>query len=433
MAWIVTSTFVLLLRLSACVGNPEVVACDGLFEGTPPENQAAVPSIDEHATALDALDIEALKADMMELMTDSKECWPADYGSYGPFFVRLAWHCSGSYRESDGKGGCGGGRQRFEPERSWPDNTNLDKARALLYPLKKKYGNQLSWGDLFITAGTMALRSVGAPISQLCFGRIDEANGTESLALGPSPEQERVAPCKINGQCQKPLGSTTVGLIYLNPEGPVMEDGGKPNPNPALSAKDVRDSFLRMNHSDRATVALIGGGHAIGKTHGACPEGAGPAPNEAYNMTPRSIPWPGRCGTGKGKDAFTAGFEGPWTTKPLQWDNEYFKFLIHHQWEKHIGPGGHWQWRIKDAPEHLAGLMRLTSDVALLHDEKYLKIVKEFATDMSAFNQAFDDAWYRLTVANGAQWSTASKCENGPFPTEIRSVPKMLNNDILVV
>jgi len=274
---------------------------------------------------------------------------------------------------------------------------------------------------------------MGAPISQLCFGRIDDADGTESLALGPTPEQEQVAPCEINGQCKKPLGSTTVGLIYLNPEGPVMEKDGKPNPDPALSSKDIRDSFSRMNHSDRATVALIGGGHALGKTHGACPKGPGPAPNEAYNMTPRGIPWPGLCGTGKGKDAFTAGFEGPWTTSPLKWDNEYFKFLLDYDWEKHIGPGGHWQWRIKNAPTGLAGLMRLTSDVALLHDDKYLGIVKEFAKDMGAFNTAFDEAWFRLTVANGARFSKAVKCDTGSVPAEIQSAQFMLSSDIMVV
>jgi catalase (peroxidase I) len=428
-------SIVLMAMPCSCSSLPaiEPSACAGLYMGTPPEDHADIPTEEEYSNALDTLDVEALKADMLKLLTESQECWPADYGNYGPFFVRLAWHCSGSYRQTDGKGGCGGGRQRFEPERSWPDNTNLDKARALLYPLKKKYGHALSWGDLFITAGSVAARSMGAPVSQLCFGRIDDADGTKSLELGPSPEQQQVAPCKINGQCKKPLGSTTVGLIYLNPEGPVMEQDGKPNPDPTLSAKDVRDSFERMNHSDRATVALIGGGHAFGKTHGACPKGPGPAPNEAYNMTPRGIPWPGLCGTGKGKDAFTSGFEGPWTTKPLKWDNEFFKFLLEHEWEKHIGPAGHWQWRVKDAPSNLAGIMRLTSDMALLHDAKYLSIVKEFAEDMHAFDTAFDDAWFRLTTANGARWSKAVKCDMGAVPEEIRSVHSMLTTDMLVV
>jgi len=380
---------------------------------------------------LKTLDVEALKADLIELFTHSDDCWPADFGNYAPFFVRLAWHCSGSYRQSDGKGGCGGGRQRFEPERSWADNTNLDKARALLYPLKRKYGDALSWGDLFIAAGTTALRSMGAPMRQLCFGRIDAADGTDSLDLGPSEQQMKVAPCEINGQCKDPLGSTTIGLIYLNPEGPVMEKDGKPNPDPALSAKDVRDSFNRMGHSDRATVALIGGGHAFGKTHGACPQGPGLPPNEAFNKT-GGIPWVGRCGTGKGKDAFTSGFEGPWTTNPLQWDNEYFKALLEYQWEKHIGPGGHWQWRVKNGTGLTAGLMRLTSDIALLHDEKYLEIVREFASDIGAFAEAFNDAWFKLTTTNGATWSKEAVCDYGFLPRDIQSPMGMLSSDVLV-
>lgn len=419
--------------LLLAAGTARARECDGLHWGTPPEDQAPAPTLEEYEAALKTLDVEALKKDVEALLTDSKECWPADFGNYGPLFVRLAWHCSGSYRKSDGRGGCGGGRQRFEPERSWADNTNLDKARALLYPLKEKYGHALSWGDLFITAGSTALRSFGAPISKICFGRIDDPNGTASVLLGPTPEQEKVAPCAINGQCKQPLGSTTIGLIYLNPEGPVMEKGGEPNPDPALSARDVRDSFLRMEHGDRATVALIGGGHALGKTHGACPAGAGPPPNEAYMTTPPGTPWPGLCGSGKGNDTFTAGFEGPWTTQPLQWDNEYFQDLLGQQWEKHKGPGGHWQWRIKDAPLEKSGLMRLTSDMALLHDPVYLRVVKEFAEDMKAFNKAFDDAWFKLTVTNGNFWSPAARCDTGPFLESLRSTPAMLGSDAELV
>jgi len=425
------------LLLAAALASPAgargAAPCDGLYMGTPPEDLAEVPALPAYNAALRALDMEALKADLEALLTDSKECWPADFGNYGPLFVRLAWHCSGSYRKSDGRGGCGGGRQRFEPERSWPDNTNLDKARALLSPLKLKYGDGLSWGDLFIAAGTTALRSLGAPIKRLCFGRIDEADGTESLALGPSAEQAKVAPCRVNGQCKAPLGSTTVGLIYLNPEGPVMEKGGKPNPDPSLSAKDVRDSFARMGHSDRATVALIGGGHALGKAHGACPSGAGPSPQDAYSKTPRGVPWPGLCGSGKGGDAFTAGFEGPWTTDPLRWDNEFFRVLVENRWEKHVGPGGHWQWRAANATPPLAGLMRLTSDVALLHDEEYLRIAREFAGDSRAFDAAFDDAWFELTTVNGNRWAEEAKCDGGGSPQGLaRAPPAMLGSDIVV-
>jgi len=397
--------------------------------GTPPENQAAIPSVAAYNAALKALDIDAVTADLMALFWDSQDWWPADWGHYGPFFVRLAWHCSGTYRTTDGVGGCGGGRQRFEPEASWEDNTNLDKARALLSPIKMKYGDALSWGDLIIAAGTTALRASGAPIKQLCFGRIDEADGKKSLPLGPSAEQEKVAPCKVNGMCKGPLGATTVGLIYVNPEGPVMEKGGKPVPDPALSVKEIRRTFALMGHSDRGTVALIGGGHAIGKVHGACPKGAGPSPEEAYNATPMGTPWPGLCGTGKGKDTFTSGFEGPWTTRPLRWDNEFFKVMLENEWEKHIGPGGHWQWRISNATGPLAGLMRLTSDLALLRDEEYLRIVKEFAGDMRAFDDAFDDAWFKLTTVNGnGKWAEEAKCDKGDF-AELMGMPGMLHSD----
>jgi len=415
---------------SATPNRFEATPCEGLNEGTPLENRDAAPTPEEYALALETLDIEAAKADMLALLTDSKECWPADWGNYGPLFVRLAWHSSGSYRKLDGKGGVGGGRQRFEPERSWDDNTNLDKARALLYPLKKKYGHALSWGDLFTMAGTTALRSMGAPIKQLCFGRIDDSDGSKSLELGPSPEQQHFAPCLSNGQCKEPLGTTTIGLIYVNPEGPVTTKDGKPNPDPSLSAKEVRDTFNRMGHDDRDTVALIGGGHAVGKSHGSCPKGPGEPPNVAYNTTPAGIPWIGLCGTGKGSDTFTAGFEGPWTTNPLKFDNEYFKLLLDKEWEKFIGPGGRWQWRIKHAAETLTGLLRLTTDMSLLEDDKYLEIVKEFAGDMDAFEKAFDDAWWKLTTKNGNTWSREGKCDSGLFPDSLRS--PMLATDIVI-
>jgi len=312
---------IVLAVVAAILGSPALGfdACEHLEKGTPPENSAVAPSPEEYDKALETLDMEAVKADMTALLADSKECWPADFGNYGPFMVRLAWHCAGSYRGSDGVGGCGGGRQRFEPERSWPDNTNLDKARALVAPLKEKYGDALSWGDLFILAGTTALRDAGAPIKQMCFGRMDDSDGAKSVMLGPTALQAEKLPCVVNGECKPPLGATTVGLVYVNPEGPMA------NPDPSLSALDVRQTFSSMGHSDRSTVALVGGGHAIGKGHGACPNGAGLAPNEAYNKTPRAVPWAGLCGTGKGKDTVTAGFEGPWTTNPLKWDNEYYK------------------------------------------------------------------------------------------------------------
>lgn len=376
--------------------------CPFLSAGTPPNNKAVIPHPHKYDEALEKLDVEALEADIRSLLTDSQDCWPADFGNYGPFFVRLAWHCSGSYRKSDGSGGCGGGRQRFEPERSWDDNTNLDKARALLAPLKEKYGDGLSWGDLFTFAGTVAIKSMGGPVAPFKFGRLDDEDGTRSLLLGPTPEQEAKYPCDVNGKCKEPLGSTTIGLIYLNPEGPI-DDEGKPQPVPALSALDVRDAFSRMGLDDRGTVALIGGGHAFGKSHGACPLGPGLPPKDDIHN-----PWAGKCGTGRGNDTYTAGFEGQWTTNPLQWDNEFFQALISEEWVKEVGPGGHWQWKTADPKSPYAGTFRLTSDLALLEDQSFAAISAEFAKDQQALDVAFAEAWSTL-VTNGGIWSSVNK------------------------
>jgi len=372
--------------------------CPGMPFGTPLANMAQIPHSHKYDKELQALDMVAVEKDLTDLMTNSQECWPADLGNYGPFFIRLAWHCSGSYRHTDGRGGCSGGRQRFEPERSWDDNTNLDKARALLWPIKEKYGDGLSWGDLFTFAGTTAIKSMGGPTLPFCFGRIDDENGEKSLLLGPTPEQAAANPCPEQGKCEKPLGSTTIGLIYLNPEGPLGV------PDPEGSAKEVRDAFARMGMNDTQTVALIGGGHAFGKTHGACRNGPGVSPlYDSHN------PWPGACGTGKGKDTFTSGFEGPWTTNPNQWDNEFFKVLVENQWEKHKGPGGHWQWRTVCRNGSYADVMRLTSDVSLLHDPAFLEISKDFAKDRNKLDAAFAQAWNQLITA-GAVYSNARKC-----------------------
>lgn len=371
--------------------------------------RVATPS-PSYEAALQAIDFNKVRADLKAFYQSSQPDWPSDYGNYGPMMVRLAWHCSGSYRTSDGRGGCGGGRQRFDPERSWTDNTNLDKARSLLWPIKAKYGLGLSWGDLFILAGNTAVQAMGGPILGFCAGRVDDVDGTASLPLGPSPEQEKNWPCAVNGTCKSPLGSTTVGLIYLNPEGPLGQ------PLPEKSFLDIRDTFARMNMNDTETVALIGGGHAFGKAHGACRAGAGPSPAEDP-----SNPWPGLCGTGKGNDAFTSGFEGPWTTKPTRWDVEYFQNLLQFDWEVHVGPGGHHQWRVNGtsptAPAaHGSGrqaIMMLTSDVSLTKDPAYRQIVQGFAADQSAFDQAWMHAWYKLTTRD---MGPATRCIGPDVP-----------------
>jgi len=254
-----------------------------------------------------------------------------------------------------------------------------------------KHGDGLSWGDLFVTAGTVAIKSMGGPVKELCFGRIDDPDGTSSLDLGPNSYQKKVAPCEINGKCSEPLGSTTLGLIYVNPEGPVVkgEDGvWVPDPNPASSVHDVRSAFSRMGMNDTETVALIGGGHAFGHTH-----------------------------------SYTSGFIGPWTTTPYKWSNEFFTALKMYAWEKYTSPTGHWQWRTKQRDGAIAKVMRLTTDLALLEDPEYLQIVEEFATDAKILDVAFANAWLKLTTSGG-QWSANKKCtvaSTGTPPTQAPS------------
>ena len=331
---------------------------------------------------------EAVKESLKALYTDSQEFWPADFAgtvggaNYGGFFIRLAWHCSGSYRESDGRGGCDGGRIRYDPELNWADNANLDKALQLLKPIKAEYGQLLSWGDLIVLAGTTAIEAMGGPVLGFCGGRIDDADGSDSLKLGPSPEQEEIGPCQsldpnLQGKClsvdDTALGTTTVGLIYVNPGGPVGAEG-----DPIASGADIRRAFGRMGFDDKESVALIGGGHAFGKCHGAC---ANPP-----------------CGDGKGLNTFTSGFEGQWTTTPTEWSNEYFRSLFDFTWSNSTGPGGSLQW----APEGstVPDIIMLTTDIALSKDELYKPIAAEYASNIGALQTDFAAAWYRLTSAD---------------------------------
>ena len=342
-------------------------------------------------------------SDLNILLTKSERYWPADYGNYGPLFIRLAWHSAGTYRISDGRGGADGARQRFEPERSWPDNANLDKARTLLQPIKKKYGRGLSWADLFILAGNAAIENMGGPVLGFCGGRVDAADGSDSTLLGPSKEQETLMPCEVNGQCESPLGTSKVGLIYVNPEGPMG------NPDPLASVVDIRNVFSRMAMNNSETVALIGGGHTLGKSHGGCP----------VKVADKPV-----CGTGKSIDTFTSGIELTWTTQPTYWDNEYFRNLVNWEFSLIKGKGKTSQWepiaRNGTKPTAISAdgtfnqtIGMFTTDVALIKDEAYKNIVLKFAEDKKTFDHAFAHAWYKLTTRD---MGPVARCSNKDTP-----------------
>jgi catalase-peroxidase len=321
--------------------------------------------------------------------------------NYGPFMIRLAWHCSGSYRESDGRGGCDGGRIRYDPELNWDDNANLNLALELLKPVKDKFGSKLSWGDLIILSGNAAIESMGGPILGFCGGRIDNADGSESLVLGPSDEQEAIAPClsvSRQGECNavegSPIRPTTVGLIYVNPAGPVGSEG-----DPIASAADVRKAFANMGFNDTESVSLIGGGHAFGKCHGACDD---PPCGRGTDLE------------GIGNNTFTSGFEGQWTTRPTTWTNEYFNNLFDFTWTLITGPGGNIQWEPSNADGSAGpGIMMLTTDIALAKDEAYKAISEKYASDISALETDFMHSWYRLTTGD---MGPVSRCIGDNIP-----------------
>ena len=355
----------------------------------------------DYAEEFQTLDLEAVKTDLEELMTDSHDWWPADYGHYGPLFIRMAWHSAGTYRTADGRGGAAGGRQRFAPISSWPDNANLDKARRLLLPIKQKYGRKLSWADLMILAGNVAIESMGFQTFGYAGGREDDFEPDSAANWGPEDEFETNERFEEAGEIQEGLGASVMGLIYVNPEGP---DG---NPSPELSAKNIRQTFSRMAMSDKETAALIAGGHTFGKVHGADDpeENMGPEP-EAAPIEAQGLGWEHEGATQGAM--ITSGIEGPWTSSPTEWDMGYIDNLLEYEWEPEKGPGGAWQWTPKEgqdvptAPDahdedEAVTPMMLTTDIALKRDSDYQEIMEEFQENPMAFGMNFAKAWYKLT------------------------------------
>ena len=348
------------------------------------------------------LDYFALKKDLTDLMTDSKDWWPADYGHYGPFFIRMTWHAAGTYRTADGRGGGGTGDQRFAPLNSWPDNGNLDKARRLLWPVKQKYGNKISWADLFILTGNVAIESMGGKTFGFSGGRPDIWSAPEDIYWGR--EEEWLQNKRYTGErdLEVPLGAVQMGLIYVNPQGP---DG---NPDPLASAKDIRETFARMAMNDEETVALTAGGHTFGKSHGAADPDTyvGPEP-EGAPMEEMGLGWKNSYETGKGGHTITSGIEGAWTANPTQWDNGYFDILFGYEWELVKSPAGAYQWHpINPKDEDMAPdahdsskkvtTMMTTADMAMREDPEYRKVSKRFHENPDQFADAFARAWFKL-------------------------------------
>ncbi|MGG2971547.1 catalase/peroxidase HPI [Geobacillus stearothermophilus] len=355
-----------------------------------------------YAEEFQKLDYWALKEDLRKLMTESQDWWPADYGHYGPLFIRMAWHSAGTYRIGDGRGGGSTGTQRFAPLNSWPDNANLDKARRLLWPIKKKYGNKISWADLMILAGNVAIESMGGKTIGFGGGREDVWHPEEDIYWGA--EKEWLASERYSGdrELENPLAAVQMGLIYVNPEGP----DGKPDPKAA--ARDIRETFRRMGMNDEETVALIAGGHTFGKAHGAGPAShVGPEP-EAAPIEAQGLGWISSYGKGKGRDTITSGIEGAWTPTPTKWDMSYFDMLFGYDWWLTKSPSGAWQWMAVDPKEeHLAPdvedpskkvpTMMMTTDLALRFDPEFEKIARRFHENPDEFADAFARAWFKLT------------------------------------
>src|SRR5512135_209536 len=355
-----------------------------------------------YAKEFRSLDFKALKKDLRKLMTKSQDWWPADFGHYGPLFIRMAWHSAGTYRTGDGRGGGGNGSQRFAPLNSWPDNVNLDKARRLLWPIKRKYGNKISWADLMILTGNVALESMGFRTFGFAGGRVDIWEPEEDIYWGA--ETQWLGDKRYSGEreLENPLAAVQMGLIYVNPEGP----NGKPDP--VASGRDVRETFARMAMNDEETVALVAGGHTFGKAHGAGdPAMVGPEP-EAAPIEEQGLGWINRFGTGKGAHTTTSGIEGAWKPNPTRWDNGYLDTLFRYEWELVKSPAGAWQYQAKDVreedmipdahdPSKKHRPMMTTADLSLRFDPIYEPISRRFHRDPQALADAFARAWFKLT------------------------------------
>ncbi|MFI1767315.1 catalase/peroxidase HPI [Streptomyces sp. NPDC020800] len=354
----------------------------------------------DYAEAFEALDLAAVKRDIAEVLTTSQDWWPADFGNYGPLMIRMAWHSAGTYRISDGRGGAGAGQQRFAPLNSWPDNASLDKARRLLWPVKKKYGRSISWADLMILTGNVALETMGFKTFGFGGGREDVWEAEEDVYWGPETTWLDDKRYTGDRELENPLGAVQMGLIYVNPEGP------NGNPDPIAAARDIRETFRRMAMNDEETVALIAGGHTFGKTHGAGPADNVGADPEAAPMEQQGLGWRSTYGTGVGKDAITSGLEVTWTTTPTQWSNGFFKNLFEYDYELTQSPAGANQWVAKDAPEIVPNAFdpskkqrptMLTTDLSLKLDPIYEPISRRFYENPEEFADAFARAWYKLT------------------------------------
>jgi catalase-peroxidase len=355
-----------------------------------------------YGEAFKTLDLAAVKQDIAEVLTTSQDWWPADYGNYGPFMVRMAWHSAGTYRISDGRGGAGAGQQRFAPLNSWPDNGNLDKARRLLWPVKKKYGKSLSWADLMILTGNVALETMGLETFGFAGGRADVWEPDQDVYWGPETTWLGDARYTGDRELENPLAAVQMGLIYVNPEGP------NGTPDPLASARDIRETFARMAMNDEETVALIAGGHTFGKTHGAGPADHVGAEPEGAPLEEQGLGWRNSFGTGKGGDTITSGLEGAWTNTPTTWDNSFFEILFGYEWELSKSPAGAHQWKPKDgagagtvpdahdASKSHAPTM-LTTDLALRVDPVYEQISRRFLANPDEFADAFARAWFKLT------------------------------------